>query len=329
MAQFVRVHALGASQRLTLEEGELDALAPNEVRVTISAIGLNRAEAAIREGTYVQRPTLPTRMGFEAAGVVTEVGGECDGLSVGDYVSFIPGPANPRYGTYATEAILPASLAVKTPPEIAPLTAAAMWMQYLTAYGGMVEAGGLAAGETVVITAASSSVGLAAIQIARRLGAMPIATTRSPDKIERLLNAGAAHVVCTRTELIDEKVQQITSGRGAELIFDCVAGTGVDALGRAAGFNGRIILYGALDAFAAPYPFESGIMKGLTMRAFHLLELTGKSEWLARAKAFTLEGVADGSLAPVIDRSFRLSDIAQAHDYLEEGTQFGKIMILP
>ncbi len=328
MVQVVRVHELGGFDNLLLEDLPIEEPASDEIRVAFDAIGLNRAEAALRTGTYVFQPDLPFRLGFEGAGRVTAVGGEVTDLDVGDYVSFVPAVMSFEYGTYAEEALMPARFAVKTPHDIAPSAAAAMWMQYLTAFGGLVEAGGLRAGESVLITAASSSVGLAAIQICRKLGAVPIAVTRTRDKSDALRAAGAAHVISLADEKLVETVLDVTHGAGADLIFDCVAGDGVHELAEAAAFNARIIIYGALTGPAAPFPFFPAVKKGLSMRAFYLIELTEKPEWLARAKAFTLAGVCDGSLEPIIDRTFALSEVREAQARVESNAQVGKIVML-
>ena len=324
----VRVHEWGGPEQLRLDEVDLGAPGSGQIKVKMLAIGLNRAECALRAGEYLQRPALPACLGFEGAGTITAVGPECGDFAVGDYVSFIPGHVHSDIGTYAEEAIMPAALAVRTPEMIEPVTAASMWMQYLTVYGGMIEAGGLKAGETALVTAASSSVGLAAIEVCRKLGVTSIATTRGAGKVDRLRAAGADHVIVTDQTPIDEGVMAITDGAGADLIFDPVAGNGVEALGRAAAFNGRIIIYGGMDGKFAPYPYIQGMMKGLSMRAFYLLELTGKPDWLARGKKFVLEGVERGDLKPVIDRTFALRDVQEAHRYLETGAQFGKVVLL-
>ena len=120
---------------------------------------------------------------------------------------------NPKYGTYGEVAVLPAYSLAKYPPRLSPVEATAIWMQYLTAYG-LVEFGRLGEGDQLLITAAASSVGLAAIQIANALGAKPIATTRNPAKEQTLSSAGAYQVVNTRSDTWTEKIGEITQGKG-------------------------------------------------------------------------------------------------------------------
>ncbi|MDW6058862.1 zinc-binding dehydrogenase [Streptomyces sp. FXJ1.4098] len=148
------------------------------------------------------------------------------------------------YGVYAERAIVPAAAVVHRPDGLDAVTGAAVWMPYLTAYGALVDVGGMRAGDTVVLTAASSSVGLAAIQVAQRVGAVPIATTRTRAKRDALLKAGAAEVIVTDEENIADRVHDLTGGRGAEFVFDAVAGPGVVDLARAVAPGGTLFLYG-------------------------------------------------------------------------------------
>ncbi|CAM5282464.1 zinc-binding dehydrogenase [Streptomyces narbonensis] len=124
------------------------------------------------------------------------------------------------HGVYADRAVVPASSVVPRPAGLDAVGGAAVWMPYLTAYGGLVDVGGMRAGDTVVLTAASSGVGLAAIRTAQRVGAVPVATTRTRAKRDALLEAGAAEVVVTDEEDVVERVLDLTGGRGAGLAFD-------------------------------------------------------------------------------------------------------------
>ncbi|EFL19227.1 zinc-binding dehydrogenase [Streptomyces sp. C] len=167
------------------------------------------------------------------------------------------------------------------------------------------------AGDTVVLTAASSSVGLAAIQVARRVGAVPVATTRSRAKREALLAAGAAEVIVTDEEPVAERVPALTGGRGAELVFDAVAGPGVVDLARAVAPGGTLFLYGAVSGLPTPYPgFELG-MPALNMRTYTMHETTRDPVRLRRAEAFVVSGLEAGAFRPVVDRVFGLGEIAK------------------
>ncbi|WP_322770483.1 zinc-dependent alcohol dehydrogenase family protein, partial [Frankia sp. Cr1] len=220
MARTVRFHDVGGPEVLRLEDVEVGEPGPGELRVRVDAIGLNRAEVMFRSGYYIEPvKEFPARLGYEAAGVVEAVGAGVAGFEIGQAVSVVPAFSQNDYGVYAERAIVPASAVLQRPEGVDAVVGAAVWMPYVTAYGALVEIGGMRAGDTVVLTAASSSVGLAAIQVANRVGAVPIVTTRTSAKKERLLKAGAAEVIAVEEENVVERVLSATGGRGAEFVF--------------------------------------------------------------------------------------------------------------
>ncbi len=234
MARVVRFHRTGGPEVLQIEDLEVGDPGPGEVKIRVEAIGLNRAEAMFRSGTYLEEPRLPARLGYEASGVVEVLGPGVAGLKPGDPISVIPAFSLNKYGVYAEEAIVPASAVVKRPAGLRAVEAAAVWMAYPTAYGALISIGEVALGDGVLIPAASSSVGLAAIQIANAVGAVPIATTRTAEKRERIRQAGAAHVIVTNDQDLVAEVMRITQGKGARVIFDPVAGPWIEKLAQAA-----------------------------------------------------------------------------------------------
>jgi NADPH:quinone reductase-like Zn-dependent oxidoreductase len=183
------------------------------------------------------------------------------------------------------------------------------------------------AGDVAVINAASSSVGVAAIHTAERLGATPIAVTRTGAKRTRLLDEGAAAVIVSDEEDVAARVLALTGGRGARFVFDAVAGAGVLELGRVVAADGTLLLWGAQSGEPTPYPgFDLG-MPALNMRTFTMLEITRDPERMRRATAFVSSGLRSGVFRPVIDRVFPLKEIAAAHRYMDAGARFGKIVV--
>ncbi|MGH8574357.1 MAG: zinc-dependent alcohol dehydrogenase family protein, partial [Gammaproteobacteria bacterium] len=235
-----------------------------EMRVRVEAIGLNRAESMFRSGAYLEPPRLPARLGYEASGVVEALGPGVNGFAPGDAVSVIPAFSMNDYGVYADAAIVPAYGVVKRPNGASAIEAAAVWMAYLTAWGALIDIGKLAKGEAVIIPAASSSVGLAAIQIANGVGAISIATTRTRAKARALSEAGAAHVIATSEQDLAAEANRITGGKGARIVFDPVAGPQVEKLAEAASRDGLIFIYGALAAGPTPFPVIAAMRKSLT-----------------------------------------------------------------
>ena len=326
-AKVVRFHETGNASVLKTELEPLQTPGDDEVRLNVEAIGLNRAEVMFRYGAYLEQPVLPSKLGYEAAGIVDAVGKNVTEFKVGDRVSTIPGFSMSQYGVYGESAVVPATSVASYPENFSAEQGTSIWMQYLTAYGALVNVGGLKKGQTVVITAASSSVGLAAIQIVKIIGATIIATTRGNTKVQALLDAGAAHVIQTDTENFAKRVSEITKGKGADLIFDPIAGPFLEQSAEAAARGGRIIVYGALDGRPTPFPLFAALGKGLAIHGYTLLEVTLDPSRLKKAKEFIYEGLSSGSLVPVIDRVFKFDDIQKAHEYMESNQQIGKIVV--
>jgi NADPH:quinone reductase len=327
MPKIVRFYQTGPAEVLKIEDAPLQEPEEGEVRLKVAALGLNRAEVMYRQGQYLETPVLPSRLGYEAAGVVDAVGPGVSGVKIGDRVSTIPSFSVGAYGVYGESAIVPAYAVASYPEKLTPAQGASIWMQYLTAYGALVEFGQLKASDTVLITAASSSVGLAAIQVVKLIGATAIAVTRGADKKSFLKEAGADHVIVSNEEDLVQRVMALTSGKGANLVFDPVGGPLLGELAGAAAPGAIIFEYGALAAEATPFPLFAALGKGLTFRGYTLFEIVKNPEKLARGKEFVYSGLESGKLKPIIDRTFPLASIVEAHRYLESNQQKGKIVV--
>ncbi len=327
MPQIVRFHETGGAEVLKLEDLPLVEPGKGEVRLKVEAIGLNRAEIMFRKGQYLETPQLPSRLGYEAAGVIDAVGQEVADLQVGDRVSTIPSFSIGQYGVYGESAIVPAYAAAKYPQTLTAVEGAAIWMQYMTAFGALIEYGKLKKSDAVLITAASSSVGLAAIQIVKAAGGMAIATTRGADKKAFLLEAGADHVIVTNEEDLVEQGMALTFEKGVRLVFDPVAGPLLEQLAAITAPGGIIFEYGALAPHPTPYPLFPALAKGLTIRGYTLFEIVKNPGMLKRGKEYIDKGLESGSLKPIIDRTFPLAEIVEAHRYMASNQQKSKIVV--
>lgn len=327
MARIVRIHEYGDASVLTLEELKVCAPAADEVQIEVKAFGLNRAEVMFRNHAYLQQAQFPSRLGYEAAGVIVAVGSAVSDVKVGDAVGLIPPLDIARWGTYGELANVPAHLVVQTPDNLSFVEAAASWMQYITAWGALIEQAKLSQGDFVVVTAASSSVGLAALQMARRVGATAIAITRTRAKQQALLEAGAAYVIISDEEGIAERVMAITEGKGARVVFDPVGGPALEALTQGMARGGILLEYGALSSEPTPFPLFTVLGKSLTLKGYLYAEIVSDQQTLARAKAFILDGLKTGALRPVIAKTFALDQIQEAHRFLEANQQIGKVVV--
>ena len=327
MPKTVRFHQVGGPEVLKIEEEPQRQPGKGEVRLKVQAVGLNRAESMFMRGQYVEPPKLPGGVGYEAAGVVEAVGTDVDKNWMGKRVAIIPSFSMNDYHMLGEEAIAPAAALGEYPAKLSPVEGAAIWMQYVTAYGALIAAAHLAKGEFVVISAASSSVGIAAIEIAKAEGAISIATTRKSNKKVELRSLGADHVIATEEEDIVARVNEITGGKGARVIFDPVAGPFLEKLAESAAAGGIVVEYGALSMQPTPFPLYAAIVKGLTFRGYTLMEITRNPEKLAAAKKYVYDRLADGRFRPKVARTFPFTQIVDAYKYLESNAQVGKVVV--
>jgi len=326
--KIVRFYKKGGPEVLQIENIPLPEPGKGEVRLRVHAFALNRAEVMFREGAYLIEPEFPSKIGYEASGVVDAVGPGVDNNLIGKKYSTVPCFDLGKYGVYGEVAIVPAEALAAYPEKLSDEEATSIWMQFITVYGALVYYGKLKKHDFVVITAASSSVGIAAIQVARAQGAISIATTRTAKKKADLLEQGADHVIVTDDEDLVTRVHEITHGKGATMVFDPVAGKGVERLANTLGQGGMLVLYGNLSSEpSTPFPLFPALAKGLTVRGYTLFEILTNPEVRAKAEKYVYEHVQNGTLTPIIARRFPLAQIVQAHQYMESNAQVGKIVV--
>jgi NADPH:quinone reductase-like Zn-dependent oxidoreductase len=275
MSRIIQFEKAGGPEVLNFVEATVREPGANEVRIRVKAIGINRAEAMWRADVYIEPVRFPAVLGYEAAGIVDAVGPQVSHVAVGDEVSVIPSFSMTQYGTYGEVVVVPDFAVVKHPKTLSFAEAASVWMMFVTAYGALIEDAKVGKGDFVVIPAASSSVGLAAIQLANYAGATSIALTRTSAKRERLREAGAAHVIATsETDLVAE-VLRITNGKGARVVFDPVGGADFPRLISTLSFQGTAYIYGALAPGDTPIPVLEMIAKVLTVKAHNIWVTSG------------------------------------------------------
>jgi NADPH:quinone reductase-like Zn-dependent oxidoreductase len=327
MPKIVRFHELGGPEVLKFDELPSREPGKGEVRLKVQALGLNRAESMFYHGQYLEAPQLPARLGYEAAGVVEAVGPDVDKSWLGKQVASIPAFSLNAYGVAGEEAIVPVAALGEYPPSLSAAQGSAIWMQYLTAYGALIDIAKIQKGDFVLITAASSSVGIAAIEIAKAEGAIAIAATRTSAKKKELLALGADHVIATDEEDLAARVNEISGGKGARVIFDPIGGPLLVKLADAASQNGIIFQYGALSTEPTPFPLFAVLGKRLTVRGYILMEVTNVPEKLAIATKYVYDRLKDGRFTPKIAKTFPFAETVNAYKYLESNAQIGKIVV--
>jgi NADPH:quinone reductase-like Zn-dependent oxidoreductase len=329
MTKVVKFYEFGEPDVLRVEEEPLRQPQAGEVRIKVQALGLNRAEVLYRTNVYTEQAQFPSRIGYEAAGIIEALGEGVTNFQVGDRVSTIPGFSLNRYGVAGDTAVVPARHVAQYPEQLSPEEGASLWMQYLTAYGCLIEFGKLKQGDIVAITAASSSVGLAAIQMVNDAGGTSIAITRKSDKCEGLLKAGAQHVIVTYEEDMAEQVNAITDGKGANIVFDPVSGPYLEKLADIVAPEGLIVEYGWLAEGTPVFPVVPAIVKGFRVQGFHLgFHVVLYPERLQAGISYINQRLQSGAFRPLIaEKRFTLDQIVDAYRYMESNEQLGKIVV--
>jgi NADPH:quinone reductase-like Zn-dependent oxidoreductase len=339
VVKVIRFCKTGGSEVLRIDEIQLPQLKKNEVLVRVQAVAVSRPDLLWREGSYFEEPEFPAQIGYDAAGVVESVGPEVKTLKVGDRVSTFPAVSLLDYAAHGETIIYPESALIVYSNSLTPVQAASVNTGLFTAYFALVELAYLHSNQHVVVTAASSSMGIAAIQIAKAIGAKSIAVTRAEAKKEALLGAGADHVIVAGSEDVQETILALTEGLGAEVIYDAVAGPGLEELVWATKRSGHVIVYGNLGAmeYGTLLPLGACFLRAIKVYgSFRVFDFTGhsrlglqaKSEAIERAKKFIAEGLASKLFSAKIDRVFfGLDEYAAAHRYTETNDQIGKIAV--
>jgi NADPH:quinone reductase-like Zn-dependent oxidoreductase len=327
MSRTIRFAKAGGPEVLEFIDAPVPAPGGHEVRIKVKAIGINRAESMWRNDQYIEPVKFPAGLGYEAAGTIDAAGKEVKGFVVGDAVNLIPSFSMNQYFTYGEVIIAPDYAVVKHPKSLSFSEAASVWMMFVTAYSALIQDAKVTKGDFVIISAASSSVGLAAIQITNYAGATSIALTRTSKKTRQLQDAGAAHVIATEEIDMVKEVMRITGGKGARIAFDSVGGPDFPKLFSALAFQGTAYIYGALSGGATPIPVLEMIAKLPTIKGHNIWRTSGDEIRRKAAVDYVLKGLEVGALKPVIDRIFKFDDMVNVHRYLENNGHCGKIVV--
>lgn len=327
MNKVVKFSEYGGADVLRVEVENTVEPKAGEVRLRMSALALNRANALFREGTYLFEATFPSRIGTEGVGVIETVAADVTGWTVGQRVNLLA-PDNESAQGYAAETIIVhQSKLLAAPKGLSDRLAATAWVPYLTLYHKFVEQKQAAPGRWIVLPAASSSVALAANNLARHLGAKTIGITRTDKKRAQLLDAGYDAVIISEEENVSERILQITSG-GADFIFDPVGGPALDALAVSVKPGGEINVYGALDPEPTLLPVFALMNSGAKIGCYMVYELLNDPVRLPQAVDYFTKLFEIGGLLPVADdHAFSIDTIGDAFRHMESNTQFGKVVV--
>jgi len=312
MPKAIRIHQTGGPEVLTWEETVIGKPEPGQVRLQQSACGLNFIDVYVRTGLY-PAGDLPTTLGMEAVGKVTEVGDSVDHLQIGDRVAY---PLT--LGAYSEERLIDADKLVKIPDSIDDHTAAAMMLKGLTAHYLLFRTYPVQSGDTILLYAAAGGVGLILSQWAKTLGARVIGCVGSEQKADLARANGCDEIILYREENIPERVKQITDGEGVAVAYDSIGqATFNDSLDSLRPF-GVLATYG--NASGPVEPFSPSILatKGSLYVTRPVLGThIATRELLLEGAERLIDVVTSGQVHIHINQTFTLADCANAHRALE------------
>lgn len=331
--------ANGGVEVLKVQEAPDPVAAKGEVVVKVNAAGLNFADILARQGLYPDGPKKPCVMGYEVAGVIEAAGEDVDQQFVGQAVM-----AMTRFRGQAEKIAVPVNQLFAKPESLSFEAAAAIPVNYLTAYALLHVMGSLDAGESVLIHNAGGGVGLAAIDIAKKIGATTYGTA-SPGKHEFLRERGLDHPIDYRNQDWLPVLQQLTDGRGVDLVIDPIGGSHWRKSYAALRHTGRLGMFGVSTASANGLKGKLKLIKAaVQMPRFHPLGLLNKNRgvfglnlghmWHEPEKVATwmeaiLAGVSEGWVRPHVDKAFPFAQIGDAHSYMEARKNIGKVVLVP
>jgi NADPH:quinone reductase len=299
---------------------------PGEILVKVSAAGINRPDVLQRQGGYPPPPGAPDTLGLEIAGEVVAAGSGATRHPIGTLVmGLVAG------GGYAEYAVVHESNALPVPEGLPIAQAGGVPETYFTVWTNVFARGRLQPGETLLVHGGSSGIGTTAIQLAKAFGATVIVTAGSPAKCDACVELGADHAIDYRQADFVAVVKQATGGRGADVILDMVGGSYIPRNHEAAAQDGRIVQIAFLQGSRVELDFRRLMLKrlthtGSTLRSRSVAEKAGIADALAEK---VLPLLAAGRCRPVMDSTFPLDEVVEAHRRIDSGVHIGKIVLIP
>lgn len=319
----IQVQKTGGPEVLTLVDVPAPKPKPNEAVVKIAASGVNFIDVYFREGRYPA--ALPFIDGQEAAGTVTEIGGDVKTVKPGDRVAY-----SNVMGTYAEYAAVPAERLVRVPDKITDQQAAAAMLQGMTAHYLINTTHPLKKGETALVHAAAGGVGLLLVQMARNIGARVIGTAGSEEKAKLAREAGADEVILYSTQDFEAETKRLTDGKGVHVVYDGVGQSTFEKGLNVLRPRGHMVLFGAASGPVAPVDPIKLMQKGsLSLTRPSLIHYVATREELEQRASDVFGMIGAGKLKLRISRTYKLEEVQQAHRDLEGRKTTGKILLVP
>jgi NADPH:quinone reductase len=315
--------SLDGPAAITIEDVPAPKAAPGEVVVAVQCASLNFLDTLITRGKYQYKPTLPFSPAAEFGGTIAELGAGVTGLKVGQRVCGYAG-----WGAAAERIAVKAAAITPVPDAVSLAVASGVTVTYGTAMHGLKDRGRLKPGETVAVLGASGGAGLAAVEIAKLLGARVIAVASTDDKLAVCRERGADHLLNYATSDLKQGLRDLTGGKGVDVIYDCVGGDHAEAALRSIAWMGRFLVVGFAAGPIPKIPLNLALLKSCDICGVFWGEAAVRDPASIRANITqVLEWVAAGKLAPHIHATFPLARIGDAIALLDRREATGKVVV--
>ncbi|KAI3762386.1 hypothetical protein L1987_52815 [Smallanthus sonchifolius] len=326
MVKAIRIHEFGGVEVMKWEDVELGEPKTGEIKVKNKAIGVNFLDVYMRKGLIDSFTSpLPYTPGLELAGVVIVVGPEVTTCKVGDIVAY----AGSHVSAYAEELILPADRVVFVPPSIDPVVAAGAIFKGLTAYSLVRGCFKVGPGQTILYHAAAGGVGSLACQWANALGGTVIGTVSTKAKAVQAKEDGCHHVIVYKEENFVDRVMEITSGKGVDVVFDSIGKTTFEGSMACLKNHGCLAVFGMASGEHEPLRFQQAAEKGIYYTVPSIMLYTKARDDLVAASEELFSNIEKGVLRVRVNHTYPLSQAAQAHSDIESQKTTGSIVLIP
>lgn len=313
----------GGPEKLGVGEAPEPQPGPGEMLIGVRACGLNFADSLMIQGKYQERPDFPFSPGLEVSGEVLQTGEGVDEFSVGESVIAFCG-----HGGLAQMVAVPVANAVRMPAGLDFVTAAGFGVVYGTAHVGLQHRARLRPGEVLLVHGAAGGVGLAAVEVGKRMGATVIATAGSAEKLALAAEHGAQHTINYREESFRDQVKALTDGRGADVVFDPVGGQVFDQSVRCINWEGRILVVGFAGGTISEFPVNLALVKNFSVIGVYWGAYRKRDPAvLQQSWRELLEWLAEGALKPHISATYPLADAPAALESLVARRATGKVVV--
>lgn len=336
MSRAIKFHRFGKADVLSCEEQPDRLPGPQEVLVRAEAIGISWDDVLWRQNLALTNVQLPAGIGSEMAGVVEAIGSDVSDLKVGDKVASFKAMSANDYPVCGDHVLVPRNALTRYPDTLTPVEASVHYTPMLLAYFAFVDLAKVQPGQTVLVTDAAYSPGIAFVQLGKALGLRVIAATQHAEDREYLLANGAERVIVTEEDDICLRIEALTKGQGIEAVFDGFGGMQMSMLGDVLAPRGSLVLYGLRGGNKTPFPALQAFRKNMRFFVHCLENFTGKPELgieqdgpaMKRALDTINALTAQGLLKPDIHRTWPFEQFGKAHHHLDEDPVRGRVVLM-